>query len=64
MFSGLKCGHSVSGQSWCEECGGETPHQEVGAVLARCRALVTKVAGLEDAEKVWKISHFGGGHQL
>ena len=27
-----------------------TPHHEVGAVLARCRALINKVAGLEDAE--------------
>ena len=62
MFSGLKCGQCLQGYclpgragelqcDWrCEECGGETPHQEVGAVLARCRALVTKVAGVEDAE--------------
>ena len=62
MFSGLKCGQCLQGYclpgragelqcDWrCEECGGVTPHQEVGAVLARCRALVTKVAGLEDEE--------------
>ena len=62
MFSGLKCGQCLQGYclpdragelqcDWrCEECGGVTPHHEVGAVLARCRALVNKVAGLEDAE--------------